>query len=250
MNGTPVDGVEVKVTLTGPALDAGLTALALHEDDAEQQRMWFFDTVDPQTGELKLLTSGVVLRTRRKKSRKWTSTLKLRPAEQQRLVGDFVAGSDQFDDDFKVEYDWAQEPVLAASMDSKVGEDTVEEVLDQPARVSELYSNHQRRLLLEVGAPPPNPFAGLAAAGPISAHRWEDLSVGELRDVRAEHWSYGAGHAFLELSLRAPDLERAGKLREALHDHLAYLHLAPDTGAVSKTGMVLRDLLDSSDHPR
>ncbi|MDD7942906.1 hypothetical protein PHK61_31300 [Actinomycetospora lutea] len=239
---TAVDGVEVKATLVGSELDRAVTALDLDRDEAEQHRVWFFDTIDPDSGDLRLLSAGVILRLRRKKNKKWTSTLKLRPAEADRLVGDFHAEADRFDA-YKVEYDWAIEPVLAASMDTDVDDATIDALLARPDVIPTLYTDDQRRLLTEVGAPPSDPFLDLRCAGPVRAHRWDDVDTGALGDVRAELWEYDGGGAFLELSLNAADYDQARQQRTQLLADLKRHQLAPDPEAGSKTATVLYDLL-------
>lgn len=248
MGDTAVDGVEVKVTLVGSELDRAVTAFGLDRDDAEQQRVWFFDTIDPDSGDLRLLSAGVILRLRRKKSRKWTSTLKLRPAKAERLVGDFHVEADRFED-YKVEYDWATEPVLAASMDTDVDDATIDALLARPEVIPTLYTDDQRRLLTEAGAPPRAPFADLRCAGPVRAHRWDDVDTGALGDVRAELWEYGGGRAFLELTIDAADCDQARHQRNTLLADLERHQLAPDPQATSKTATVLRDLLPTPPTP-
>jgi hypothetical protein len=242
MGDIPVDGVEIKCTLSGAALDGGVASFGLQRVAAKRQEVWFFDTIDPVSHDLRLLLAGVVLRLRRKKDRSGTSTLKLRPASPELLVGDFRAGSGRFED-YTVEYDWAHKPVLAASMGTKIDEETVDAALQRPDRVHGLYSKHQLRLLHEAGTPPPDPFVGLRPAGPVTAHRWEDVGDGPLTDLRAEHWEYAGGRTFLELSLRAPDCAQARQRRDILLADLERRHLTPDSAATSKTETVLRELL-------
>jgi hypothetical protein len=64
-----------------------------------------------------------------------------------------------------------------------------------------------------------------------------------LDGLRAEQWTYGRGRTFLELSLRAGDLEQARERRDALLGDLAADGLTPDPEAPPKTEAVIRDLL-------
>ncbi|MEJ2887698.1 hypothetical protein [Actinomycetospora aeridis] len=238
----PAIGVEVKATLEGDDVARELSALGLSGDGAQRQTIWFFDALD-EDGELRLLTASIIVRLRQKKQGgKWTSTVKLRPAALDRLLDDFAPGSEAFGGDYKVEYDWSATPVLAASMDGKVKDDELAEVLTGAGDVGDLLSAEQHRLPREAGDP--RPFRGLRPAGPVSALRWDDVTTRRLDDLRAEHWTYGREQrTFLELSLRAPDLEQAGEKRTLLLDDLADLGLSPDPDAPPKTETVLRDLL-------
>ena len=38
----------------------------------------------------------------------------------------------------------------------------------------------------EAGTPPPDPFVGIRAAGPIDSERWDDIGEGPLATLRAE----------------------------------------------------------------
>jgi hypothetical protein len=228
-------GVEVKATLVGDDVARAVAALGL-EGDGKHLEVWFFDALDA-AGALTLGSRSIILRLRRRKDR-WTSTLKLRPAVLARLTGDFAPGSDEFGDRYKVEYDWANRPVLAASMDH---EPDVEDPAS--ALAADVVSAVQRRLMDEAGNPPREPWEGILAVGPVDARRWDDVSTPHLDGLRAERWTYLGDRRFLELSLRADDRDEAGKRRETLLADLADVNLAPDPNAPPKTETVLRDLL-------
>lgn len=241
----PVDAVEVKCTLSGDGPEPAIASFGLGEPD-RRRTIWFFDALDPATGEPRLLRAGVILRLRRRKNGSGETTLKLRPARPELLVGDFRAGVDRFSGRYSVEYDWAHRPVLAASMDADVEDGVAAELVALVEPVPDGWSAEQLRLLREAGAPPPEPFAGLRAAGPIAAERWDDIGEGPLAGLRAERWTYGAGTRFLELSLQSPDLDDAAGRRDALLVELGRRGLQPDPAGTTKTAAVLRDLLGAA----
>jgi hypothetical protein len=116
-----VDGVEIKFTVADDGVDAALSAFGLGPAGATRQTVSFFDVLEaPAPVAPRLLRAGVVLRLREKADGSGKTTLKLRPAEEDRLTGDWAAGADRVVYDYKVEYDWARTPVLAASVDRDV----------------------------------------------------------------------------------------------------------------------------------
>ena len=92
-----------------------MTSLDLGDPDRKRE-IWFFDSIDPAHRRPRLLHAGIILRLRRKKDGPGESTLKLRPARAELLIGDFRAGAGRFGKRYSVEWDWAHEKVLAASM--------------------------------------------------------------------------------------------------------------------------------------
>ena len=238
-----VDGVEIKFTVARAGLDAAMASYQLKDDDARKRDVFFFDELDPATRFPRLLGAAIVLRLRRKKGGSGTTTLKLRPADADRLTGDFAAGSGVFAD-YTVEVDWSNRQVLAASMNVDVAEGRVAAVLDAGGPIRGLFAADQLRLLDEAGTPPPDPFGPLRTAGPITTHRWDDVADGELAGLRAERWTY-LDNAFLELSLRAKDLDEADRLRTALLKDIDDRGIELDPSTTSKTETVLRDFLSA-----
>ncbi len=240
----PTDAVEIKCTLSDTSLDSAMTSLHLGDPDRKRE-FWFFDSIDSTQQRPRLFHAGIILRLRRKKDGPGESTLKLRPARAELLIGDFRAG--HFGKRYSVEYDWAHNPVLAASMDADVDRAAAGAMVDEPT--ADRFSFDQLRLLHEAGTPPPHPFAGIRAAGPISSERWDDIGEGSLATLRAERWTYGDDHKqFLELSLQAKDLAAGKQCRDALLDDLARRGLTLDPAGKPKTEKVLKDLLLAPNH--
>jgi hypothetical protein len=240
---TRVDAVEIKCTLSGTALQPAMAAYGLRDPDRERE-IWFFDSIDAAQDHPRLLQAGIILRLRRENDGSGESTVKLRPAQAELLVRDFRAGTDRFGNSYSVEYDWAHDRVLAASMNADVDRDAAARMVRLTEPIAHGYSADQLRLLNEAGTPPLAPFANLHRAGPIASERWNKVGDGPLKTLRAERWTYGDDKQFLELSLQAPDLTDADRLREALLKDLAVRGLQPDPAGRSKTETVLRDLLD------
>ena len=241
----PTDGVEIKCTLSDTSLDSAMTSLHLGDPDRKRE-IWFFDSIDSTQPRPRLFHAGIILRLRRKKDGPGESTLKLRPARAELLIGDFRAGADHFGERYSVEWDWAHEKVLAASMDADVDGNAADEMVHEPT--ADRFSGEQLRLLHEAGTPPSHPFADIRAVGPIASKRWDDVGEGPLATLRAEHWTYGGDKKFLELSLKVKDLAAAAQSREALLDDLARRGLKPDPAGMSKTETVLMDLLIGPNH--
>lgn len=241
----PIDAVEIKCTLSDDSLEPAVTSFDLGDPD-RKRKIWFFDAIDPERNDLRLLRAGIILRLRRKKDGPGESTLKLRPAQPELLIGDFRAGAGLFGNRYSVEYDWAHNPVLAASMDADVDRDVADGMVHEPA--ADHFSVDQLRLLHEAGTPPRDPFAGIRAAGPIASERWDDIGEGPLATLRAERWTYGDDKQFLELSLQVKDLAVGEQCRRALLDDLARRGLTPDPAGKPKTEKVLMDLLFAPNH--
>ena len=238
-----VDGVEIKFTVARAGLDGALASYGLRGGDAKKRDVFLFDELDIATGFPRLLAAAIVLRLRRKKDGSGTTTLKLRPADGYRLTGDFAAGSEAFAD-YTVEVDWSSRQVLAASMNADVDEGPVAAVLNVGEPIRGLFSPDQFRLLDEAGSPPPDAFGLLRTAGPITTHRWDDVAGGELAGLRAERWTY-LDNAFLELSMRADDLDEAEQLRTVLRKDIDDRGIELDPSTTSKTETALRDFLSA-----
>jgi hypothetical protein len=226
-------GVEIKFTLPGDQVAAGLTAFDLREDDAESVLVYFLDRLDA-AGDPWLFGHHVVLRVRREPDDSGDVTAKLRPVELDRLSGRWRPGTDHDRAEYTVEYDWAGEKRLSASVKVK-HRDGVADLLDGPRK--QVFSAEQQDFLRRCGPELEQPMRDLAVAGPIAARRW---SLDD--DLKAEQWTWGAGHTFLELSVRCSDDDAADR-RARLAADLERLGLKPDEGATTKTEAVLRDLL-------
>jgi hypothetical protein len=246
-----VDGVEVKSTLVGPQIEAAIESFGLDSREAARRIIYFFDVIEDARSQgsrrpLRLLTAGVILRLRRRPNGRGESTLKLRPADPHRLTGRWTTGSEHAGE-YRIEYDWAASRVLAASLDADLDEDLIDEVVKSQRPVKKAFTAEQQSLLDECGSPPPHPFRDLKVAGPITALRWADIETGPFTgqlSLRAEHWSYAGGPPFLEMSLKTPDVDGAGELREELAAELRRRGLEIDPLAETKTETVLRALLE------
>jgi hypothetical protein len=242
----PSDGVEIKFSFSDDGVPAVLDSFDLSEVSAERLRIYFFDALGEDAGEphLRLLEAGVVLRLRHVVDGPDNSTLKLRPAVADRLVGPWRTGS-QHDGDYRVEYDWGARKVLAASLERRVAADDIDDVVAGRRPLRDAFAGEQDTLLRQCGPLLADPFDGLDVAGPITALRWRELEVegsGGGSGLRAERWDYDGRRTFVELSVRVKDAGKARDRRARLIDLLKQRHLTPDDG-VTKTETVLRELL-------
>jgi len=225
-------GVEIKFTLPGDQVAAGLTAFGLRDEDAENLLVYFLDRLD-EAGDPWLFGQHVVLRVRREPDDSGDVTAKLRPVEADRLTGRWRPGTEHERVDYTVEFDWAGEKRLSASAKVK-HRDGVADLLDGPRK--KVLSAEQQDFLRRCGPSLDQPMRDLEVAGPIAARRWS------VDDLKFEQWTWGAGRTFLELSLRC-DEDEAADQRAQLTDRLERLGLKPDDGATTKTQAVLRELL-------
>lgn len=231
-------GTEVKFTLPGDQVVAGLAAFGLSGADAREREVYFLDRLD-DAGDPWLFGHHVILRVRCERGGSGDVTVKLRPAEKARLTGRWRPGTEHRAD-YRVEIDWARAKVLAASVEVKVDED-VAELLDGPRKRA--FTAEQQDFLRRCGPTLRQPMRDLRRAGPIAARRWSDLSAGPVDDLRAEQWTWGAGRTFLELSLRCDNDDDAAKRRALLAAEIEGHGLELDDAATTKTEAVLRDLL-------
>jgi hypothetical protein len=198
-----VDWVELKVSLDGAHVDDGLRKLDLDPDGAaaEPRQIFFCERVitssDPIV--LPLLARGIILRIRKIKGGRDDSTLKLRGPEGSVNPKLWDERTRQFDDDAKIEGDWAADRrLVSASLDSKVERARIDEVIaDRPHQLRRLLSKAQEalaaNLLLELD--------GLELLDPVHAWKWK--GAGRLgAEVDAELWELDDGLRFLELSMR------------------------------------------------
>jgi hypothetical protein len=240
-----VDGVEIKFTVADDGVDAALNAFGLGPVGTTRQTVSFFDVLPaPAPAVPRLLRAGVVLRLREKDDGSGKTTLELRPAQEDRLTGDWAAGADRVDD-YKVEYDWASTPVLAASVDRDVEAEEIGAATGSGGSLRDLFSGPQRLFLKDCGPALDAPWRDLRVAGPIVALRWNDVGGGAFtgqKDLRAERW-HGAGLTFLEVSARVDDVDDAGRARADLLVELTGRGITPDPTTDSKTEIMLSRFL-------
>ncbi len=225
MADTPTDAVEIKCTLSDTSLDSAMTSLHLGDPDRKRE-IWFFDSIDSTQQRPRLFHAGIILRLRRKKDGPGESTLKLRPARAELLIGDFRAGAGHFGERYSVEWDWANDKVLAASMDAVVDREAADEMVHEPT--ADRFSVDQLRLLHEAGTPPPHPFADIRAVGPIASKRWDDVGLVFGLDVHGDaprlpglvedpHVQMGCRH--LVFALVPVDTSTEGSIEDRHHVH-------------------------------
>lgn len=243
-----VDGVEIKFTVAEDGVPAALSAFGLGLADATRQTVSFYDVLQaPAPAAPRLLRAGVVLRLREKADGSRKTTLKLRPAEEDRLTGDWAAGADRVDD-YKVEYDWARTPVLAASVDRDVDAEENGTATGPGGSLRDLYSAAQLRFLHDCGPALDVPWPDLQPAGPIEALRWNDVEAGPFtgkKALRAERWR-GAGLTFLEVSARVDDVDDAAQARADLLAELTARSITPDPATESKTEIMVSRFLGAA----
>lgn len=231
-------GTEIKFTLPADQVAAGLAVFGLADRIGERRDVYFIEALDPG-GSLRFYDHGLVIRVRRRTDDSGDVTVKLRPADRDRLTGRWRPGTEH-KADYRVEVDWAKTKVLAASLTTDHGSGIARR-LDGGRK--KLLTDEQQHFLRNCGPELTKPFLHTLNAGPIIAHKWDDLALRGCEGVRAEQWSWGAGRTFLELSLRCDADEDAAAPRAALEAELERLGLKPDDAATTKTEAVLRDFL-------
>jgi hypothetical protein len=234
-------GAEIKFTFSaGRAADAA-KAFGLRVPEAVPMEIHFLDMLDAGKNPI-LLGLGVVLRVRGHHKGAGDCTAKLRPLEDARLTGRWRREANQ-DNDFRVEYDWARQPVLSASLGAPVRTRRLAAVLAGARPVQQAFTERQRKFLRDCGPDLDVPFHGLRVAGPIAALRWDKVAPIGSNILRAEQWTWGDGNTFLEFSLRVDDFADAEALRNQLAADFEDRALKPDPASMTKTEAVLRDLL-------
>jgi hypothetical protein len=229
---------EIKFTFAGADVAAAVSSYALDRVTADRRTIHFLDERGG-TG-LRLFDAGVVLRLRGHGDDTGDTTLKLRPAPPDRLTGHWLPGTEHTDE-YRVEYDWARKPVLAASVVADLKPDDLAEVVSGDRKPKQACTDEQLDFLKRCGPDLDHPFRGLHLAGPITALRWSGLTWPGSADLRAEQWTYSGDRTFLELSLKVPFAE-APAYRDLLTADIENRGLHIDD-ATTKTETVLRDLL-------
>jgi hypothetical protein len=243
----PVDGVEIKFSFSGAeAVAAVKESFGLGTTAAQRLSIYFFDALvdDAVPPRLRLLDDGVVLRLRHLVGDPDNSTVKLRPAVADRLAGAWRPGTDHAGD-YRVEYDWGTQPVLAASLEDRVDGDDIKKIVAHPRRLATAFSHEQKAFLEACRPGMADVFDGLYVAGPIAALRWREIAVEESAHVgtlRAEQWDCDGRLSFIEVSTRISHPDQAPDRRARLVELLKSRDLTPDEGS-TKTETVLRFLL-------
>lgn len=229
---------EIKFTFAGADVAAAISSYDLDRAAADRRTIFF---LDERTGNgLRLFDAGVVLRLRGRDDDTGDGTLKLRPAPADRLTGRWLPGTEH-KDEYRVEYDWARKPVLAASVVADLDPEVFAEVISGDRKPKQAFTDEQQDFLKRCGPGLDHPFRGLRLAGPIIALRWSGLTWPGSADLRAEQWTYLVDRTFLELSLKVPFAE-APAYRDLLTADIERRGLRVDN-ATTKTETVLRDLL-------
>ena len=146
---TDPDPIEIKVNIGGN-VEPALTALGLGEGKA--RKVWFLDDLTEGLEKpLPLLTEDIILRLRRRDNGKEDSTIKLRPCRRSQLAGKWAAAPPD-DEQYRIEGDWSRSRhVLAASCVADLQRGTIENALDGPGRIADLFSDPQREFLADCG---------------------------------------------------------------------------------------------------
>ena len=238
---TDPDPIEIKVNIGGN-VEPALTALGLGEGKA--RKVWFLDDLTEGLEKpLPLLSEDIILRLRRRDNGKEDSTVKLRPCRRSQLAGKWAAAPPD-DEQYRIEGDWSRSRhVLAASCVADLQRGTIENALDGPGRIADLFSDPQREFLADCG----QIRVALGAvtvlgARPIAATQWKDFSVGSVPNVVAERWTVDELD-FLELSIRVESgAEDAAAAQRTLQDEVASRGLEFANNDMPKTERVMRRL--------
>jgi hypothetical protein len=232
---TAADAVEIKVTVGDDQVHRALAALRLDPDAPDRhRRIGFVEDLGPGGGALPLLDAGVILRVRENKGDDDDSTVKLRPVDRVQLRGGWRDSPD-----LRIEADWAgSRHVLAASFEVHRREGRIASVWAGEEEVDRLFDRDQERFLAECATVPVG-LDALTLLAPISAARWDKVTVRgvEARAV-AERWLVG-DLDFLELSLRADDEASAAALQADLERAVAALGIDVPAEQETKTRRVL-----------
>jgi hypothetical protein len=240
-NGAPagIARVELKLTLDGAQVDAGLHEFRLDKDDTddvERRDVFFAERIDVHGGPttLPLLARGIILRIRRNEDRSGESTLKLRGPEGCMDPQLWHQRTDAFGKAAKIEGDWANRHLVAASLDSDAEAGRVDEVLaERPQQVRRLLSDAQEALAAELLLG----LDGLELLGPIHTWRWEK-GAGRLdAAVVAELWEVDGRLRFLELSTRVD--KKPVDAQKRLMESVRSRGLEFDANAQTKANTVL-----------
>jgi hypothetical protein len=233
-------GTEIKFSFSTEWVAAAREKFGLRKPDAEPCDVYFLDML--VDGDPRLLTAGVVLRLRARTGKSGNRTLKLRPADAGKLTGRWQPETSQ-DPGYRVEFDWAKQQVLAASLDREIEAGQLDAVISGDVSPKHAFTGRQREFLDECGPALAKPFRDLRVAGPIAALRWSDVDWPGDISLHAEQWKWGDNQKFLELSLRVADSTQAASARDALEADIERRNLTISDDPTTKTEAVLRALL-------
>ena len=241
-----IDAVEIKANVGGADADFAKQAVGLHDADAKDRDIWFYENLrgigGPST--LPLLHNHVIVRARRSRDGSGDLTIKVR-AEDLVLPDAWCAPDEGHAWKFKVEGDWTNDrhtaaASLTADYDAEHGGRTATPQLSDTVIDRQLDFLHQATEL-------PIDVRALHGLGPISARSWRPTKLGFKRDgveheIAAERWQAG-DLTFLELSLRVAAVE-AAEVQTAFVAHLTNLGISVEADQENKTGRMLRHLAD------
>jgi hypothetical protein len=198
-SGAVIVPIEIKVNIDGD-VDQALSALRQSHGQPEWRQIWFAeDRFAISEGKLALLDGGAIVRFRSGEGPD-ELTLKLRPCDEQQLVGKW---SDSFEEEsfkYRIEGDWSgSRHVLAASAVSNQPQDSLLDTVAMGVDAAIPLDDNQRQFFDDCARPGVHADR-LVALGPIAATKWSELKFGEL-DVNMERWTV-ADLDFLELSIR------------------------------------------------
>lgn len=205
---TDIEPVEIKVTVASTASGAGavsdaIAALSLGVPDGHRA-IWFLEDCTPGLPTaLPLLDAGVVLRLRQEAGGEDDSTVKLRPCRRSQLAPKWQTPDKGPGWKYRIEEDWAgTNQTLAASCLSNLVDGRLAAAIEGTAGWDSVFHSKQQDYLVDCSDLRVN-LGGLVALGPISADKWDGLTIVE-QEVAAERWTVGELD-FLELSIREDD---------------------------------------------
>lgn len=241
-----VEGVELKVTLGGTQVDAGLREFNLDPSDAERREIFFCERADVHGDRimLPLLARGIILRVRQILGSPDDSTVKLRGPEGSVDPDLWSRRTQAFGDVARIEGDWtADRHLVSASLDSEVEGGRIDEVVaDRPHQPRRLLSDAQAELLADllVG------LDGVVILDPVHARKWK-RGAGRLgAEVVAELWELDDGLRFLELSMRVDVDDDPGRAQRRLEDSVRDRGLVIDAQQQTKSSNVLERLVKAA----
>ena len=241
-----VEGVELKLTLGGTQVDAGLREFSLDPSDAQRREVFFCERADASGDPvvLPLLARGIILRVRRIQGSPDDLTLKLRGPEGSVDPELWSRRTQAFGDSARIEGDWAADRhLVSASLDSEVEGGRIDEVVaDRPHQLRRLLSDAQAELVADLLLG----LDGVEILDPIHARKWK-RGAGRLgADVVAELWELDDGLRFLELSMRVDVDADPGRAHQRLEDSVRDRGLVIDAQQQTKTSTVLERLVKAA----
>jgi hypothetical protein len=222
------EAIEVKVTIAERHEDNALRKFGLTRGDAEQRRIFFYDTP-----KLDLYKKGLALRAREMKGDECDSTVKIRPVEP-----DQVDAKWRKKGGFKLEADAVGKKVIrSASFSTPQQPKEIEAVASGARPIEKLFTGDQEEFLNEM-SPVTIDFSKLVALGPVAARRWKFKNAGLPYELCAEEWLLPDGRDLIEISLKTKVAEAAAA-QAALEGFLDELGFAAETGQQTKTRIAL-----------